>query len=162
MKLQKMKKWWNKLNSRYNPYYYWTFFKKYVKRPKMSFSINSKYRYTFGLPMENNKWHIKLKGLGWKVKFDEVRWEYNPYFSFYIPGILHFLITWGYEKEAAKNSYLINLICWENMLTLYYANKISKKDIVDIFLENLWRDINKNRYNAFCCLKKNAKNWIRC
>lgn len=155
--LLKAKKWidvWLEFN---NPYYFWWPFRKYVKRPKASFYLNRKYSWFYGLPINPDKPHIYLSGLGWKTKFDMVRWEWNPYFSIYIPHLFHFLIIWGYENVSkVKHAYIINLCCWENMLDLNYNDNISEKNILDKFIHG-WTVTDKNgkhSFNSSDCLKK--------
>lgn len=142
--LNKLKQKINYLNKWYNPYYYWLPFKKYIKRPTMSFYITHKYNYFFGLPCYDS-FHCIFRPLGWKLKYDMARWEWNPYFSLRIPYIGHFLILWGFENTTkVKNAYMLNSICWESILDLTLADKITKENIIQTFNDVCWTTHSKN------------------
>lgn len=150
-------KWWERMKLKirmwsdfYNPYHYWLKVRKWVQIPSMSFYLQHEYWYFYGLPLDDTKAHVRLQGLGWKSKYDMARWEWNPYFSIYIPNLFHFLIVWGYEnKSKVKDAYMINLVCWEAILQAYLDDSINEETIVNTLKNTGWTTHDKTGKHHF-------------
>ena len=85
----------------------------------------------------NNKWfHLSFNGLGYKLKYDEPRFETVPYICLIWRNKVKYI--WGFECPIVTlhNDYYSreNLIYWESIL--WY---IKSKDLIKTYENNLWQ-----------------------
>ena len=124
--LQRIKlkiKLWNEYN---NPFYVWWKTRKYFKFPSIHFIIG-KNIWFFGLYINRNYYNkifdICTKSVGFKFKFDDVRYEWNPYINICLFRKYHFIILFQYDIG------IINTLVWETMLNMVYNNMTFKESV---------------------------------
>lgn len=135
---------WNKVKSRIdlwneyrNPFYYYWRVRKLFKRPKCHL-MRGKNIWFFGLCI-NKKYYnpilsIKLKGLGWKTKWDEYRHEWDPYIQirFFRKWDLIWIFNWVDKNDEYSSTR--SMATWEAILEYLY-NKETLKTSID---NNQW------------------------
>ena len=80
------------------------------------------------------KWRIleiKVYPLMWKLKWDSIRYEYNPSVS------ITFFNRWKYRFELCSPDGEENLIYWESILNFLYDDKC-KSNLKETYLNNMW------------------------
>ena len=101
-------------------------------KPYSSLKLNSK-RKTIKdfLPLANEKvfvprkFGINLVPLGWKTKFDDIRYEYNPAISF-VAFKKQLYVEFTFEDTSENSNGLENECYWE--AALFYRHRTPKKE----------------------------------
>lgn len=126
----------DKWRAYHSPYYYWLKLRKYFKRPNISFYCGKIHRFT-GFPISdkylNSLIDIRVCSLGWKTKWNSVRFEWDPYIS--IVFFKKYQLVWKFFYKNSDEQYTKNLATWEAMLDMIYYNKT----IVQVFNEHQWK-----------------------
>jgi hypothetical protein len=124
------------LNQYNNPFYIWWKVRKIFKFPKIHLYCG-KITWFFGLPCRFDYYNrfidIHTSGVGWKWKYDEPCFEWNPHIAitFFRKWQIIWVFTY-YKKQALA----LNEATWEAMLGLIYRDK----DLATVVKENTWSD----------------------
>lgn len=118
--VKEFKLWW----SYHFPYYDWWKVKNKVIRPHIYFNGLKTYNtgWFFGLPIckqyLNPIISIQTSNVGWKTKYNYVRWEWNPFIAIIL--FRKWIISWTIRWD---NDYMHNLLTWEAIIEHNYYNK---------------------------------------
>ena len=119
-------KYWNEYN---NPFYYWWKVRKYYR---FFFKIvTGKYYWIFGDRIRMPKVYFKCKGLGWKPKYDQYRFEWSPY-------ILFKFFNWHIRLIIGPIDSVSPFIYWESILE--FTDKTDKRSFYEIINSHVWKD----------------------
>lgn len=120
-----------RLNCEHNLLYHWWKVRKYFKAPKIKFYIG-RIKWIYGYPLKYNKYvSFNMSSLGWKDKFRNPRFEWNPYI----------LITVLNKWQLSITFYYVPDFTWEAILDILYYNKSVEQAIE----HNTWIDMRNNR-----------------
>ena len=125
---------WNEYR---NPFYYYWRVRKLFKRPKCHL-MRGKNIWFFGLCIRKECYNpilsIKLKGLGWKTKWDEYRHEWDPYIQirFFRKWDLIWVFNWIDKNDEYSSTR--SMATWEAILGYLYE----KKDLKQCIDNNQW------------------------
>ena len=131
--VNKFKIWW----SYHFPYYDWWKVRNKIIRPHIHYNGFKTYStgWFFGLPVCTSYLNpiisIQTSNVGWKTKYNMVRWEWNPFIAIILfrKWIFSWTICWS--KDYCKN-----LRIWETILEHIYYNTPLKLDSTDQYLDD--------------------------
>ena len=113
-------------NQYHNPYYYWWRVRAYFKRPRVHLAHAGKTTWFYGLPIMNEYYKkildIRLLGLGWKTKYDEVRHEWDPYLAITILRRYQIIWVWNWIDVKDEHSHVRSIATWEAILDVLYSH----------------------------------------
>ena len=135
--MTKIKLLWDKFKCYWSytfPLYDYLKCRKYIKRPSLLFIKfnNLDNNWFFGLPANRIYYYpiisIECSNVGWKDKYDEPRWEYNPYL------VVVLFRKWMFGWQIGWKDYINNLTTWELILRHNYYNQ----DIYEMVKKLCW------------------------
>lgn len=136
------------VNEYNNPYYWWWKVRKFWKMPKIHLAHIGKITWRFGLPCSiesyNRIFDCAISGLGWKDKYDEPRFEWDPYLCFTFFRKWQIIFVWNYCSYFINAKYEIMEIetsqhTWESILWMANYNQPTPKDpIIGHYNHGVW------------------------
>lgn len=111
-----------KNNEYYVPLYWWKYVKNLFKKPPRKVHIG-KYQYIMICdPIKEFKIGFRRNGLGYKLKYDDPRFEYAP-------NILFKFFNWEIRIMWTWEDYLKDTIYWETILDIVINKKTLEQAI---------------------------------
>lgn len=108
-------------NQFFNPFYTWWQCRHYFKFPKVS-TYYGEIIWFYGLPIRNDYYNrfidFRTSNVGWKTKYDSIRFEWNPYIAFTLLRKWQYIIIFSYGDNTNWN----NETTWESMLEYSVRN----------------------------------------
>ncbi len=147
--MQRRIKYWNEYK---NPFYYWWKVRKLFKYKSKWFI--GKYYWTFGDYIKESPVSLRFRGLGWKTKYNDNRFEWSPciYFKFfkwqirYVIGPIdecylywETILDWFYNDENRTFKQCVN----RNTLS-----GIKENEIYNVYTKNLLTNYGKKLYES--------------
>lgn len=115
-----------------NPYHYWWQVRKYWKIPKIHLAHIGKITWWYGLPCRTDYYSkyldIRSSGVGFKHKYDDIRFEWDPYLCFTLFRKWQLIFIWNFYPYFTKyNSHLCleSEATWEAILEMTEGTSIS-------------------------------------
>lgn len=102
-------------NEYHNPLYHWWKVRKYFKFPKVSFYFRKNYTYLKIKKFYNSILCIQFSALGWKNKYNQPRFMWNPFIKIILFKKYNLLWIFYWEKD-----YIYNSMVWEYIIKLIY------------------------------------------
>ena len=111
---------WNEYR---NPFYVWWKCRKVFKFPYVHLYVG-KVTWFFGMPiirdMYNRVIDFRMSAVGWKLKYDYVVYEWDPYIVFTFFRRWQIMLIFNYVIKGDKWSSFRNSETWEAMLEIVY------------------------------------------
>lgn len=133
-----------------NPYHYWWKVRKYWKMPKIHLAHIGKIVWWYGLPC-SREYYAKyfdcyISGLGWKEKYEEPCFEWDPYLCLTFFRKFQIIFVWNYcphfmKKEQRDNAIDISEHTWESILEMSEFGKSIydiKNPVISRFKQGKW------------------------
>ena len=135
-----------------NPLYHWWKARKVFKFPNVHF-IFGKDVFFYGMYVNkdfyNRIFSIVSVGLGYKTKYNDFRFEYDPFIEICFFRKFHFIIKFDYLCKKDKLSGFTNDSTWEAML-----DYTSGLPIEECIKKHIWTNIKGDLYTINNNIKK--------
>lgn len=138
----------------FKPFKYWWKCRKVFRRPHIKYGKRRSHLYF--LPCYNKIFHLSFNELGYKYKYDEPRFEWNPYIHLKLFNKIEYI--WSIECPIKTESKIDDMIYWESILWYNMTGDVKKA-----YEMNMWNksiDNNKEYYTCLDMLKPKYKKLI--
>lgn len=127
-----------------NPLHHWWKVRKVFKRPKCHFYIGKRIWF-FGLPILDEYYNkyitLNISKLGYKIKYNDVRHEWDPYIQIRLFRKWDIILIFNYIDKNDPDSDTRNCATWEAMI-----DYIDGKSLKDCIFEHRWSSLsNKDK-----------------
>lgn len=129
---------WNEYS---NPYYWWWKVREYFVRPRIHLAHVGRITWFYGLPIKYDYYNriidVRLSGLGWKLKYQEVRHEWNPYLALTFFRKWQLIWVWDFTsgiKLLNDGDSTRSMATWEAILDII----INHKTVDQVVEEHRW------------------------